>query len=154
MVEPKIKNNGRKIFVNEIFTKAERPIDDPEWMFAPQDGHTPVVETDYGGIEIATFTEKANQERHKHLISMEIYTVIEGSMTIRIEDNSDVVLQSGDEIVILPGAIHEVINKGIPFLTRVHVINCHGPRDKYIEENGVWCQVLTLKNQQSATNRT
>ena len=59
----------------------------------------------------------------------------------------------GDEIVILPGAIHEVINKGIPFLTRVHVINCHG-QDKYIEENGVWCQVLTLKNQQSATNRT
>ena len=64
-------------------------------MFAPQDGHTPVVETDYGGIEIATFTEKANQERHKHLISIEMYTVIEGSMTIRIEDNSDVVLQSG-----------------------------------------------------------
>lgn len=149
-VQPKEKNNGRKVLVNEIFPKTEKHIENPEWEFAPQEGQTPVLETGYGGVEIATFTEKAGQDRHKHLVSMEIYTVIEGAMTIRIGDSNNVVLQSGDEIVVLPGVIHEVLDMGTSFLTRVHAINCHGPRDKYTEENGVWCQALTLKNQQNA----
>ncbi len=154
-VEPKEKNNGRKVFVNEIFPKAERPIEDPEWKYEPPppNGHTPVLETGYGGVEIATFTEKAGQDRHKHLVSMEIYTVLEGTMTIRIEDRHDVVLQAGDEIVVLPSTVHEVLGKSTSFLTRVHAIDCHGPRDKYVEENGVWCQALTLKNQEDSVSK-
>ena len=154
-IEPKEKNNGRKVLVNEIFPKAERPIEDPQWApeSPPPDGQTPVLETGYGGVEIATFTEKAGQDRHRHLASMEVYTVLEGTMTIKIGDRYNVVLQTGDEIVVLPRVIHEVLDKGTSFLTRVHAINCHGQRDKYVEENGVWCQAMTLKNQQDARNR-
>lgn len=155
-VPQKEKNNGRKVLVNEIFPKAERPIDDPEWKPEPPppDGHTPVLETGYGGVEIATFTEQAGQDRHKHLASMEIYTVLEGRMTIKIGEKDRVVLQAGDEIVVLPGTIHEVIEDGNSFLTRVHAINCHGPRDKYVEVGGAWCQAMTIKNQQDASTTT
>lgn len=154
-VVPKENNNGRKVLVNEIFPNAERPINDPEWKPEPPppEGHTPVLETGYGGVEIATFTEKASQDRHKHFACMEIYTVLEGTITIRIGDKQDIVLQTGDEIVVLPGVVHEVLDKGTSFLTRVHAINCYGPRDKYVEENGVLCQALTLKNQQDARKR-
>lgn len=156
-IVPKENNNGRKVLVNEIFPKAERPIDDPELKPEPPPpaGHTPVFETGYGGVEIASFTEKAGQDRHKHFASMEIYTVLEGEMTIRIGDEpKPIVLQAGDEIVVLPGVVHEVLDNGTSFLTRVHAINCYGPRDKYVEEDGVWCQSLTLKNQQDARKRT
>jgi quercetin dioxygenase-like cupin family protein len=152
-VLPKEKNNGRKVLVNEILREAERPIDDPEWKPEPPPppaGHTPVLETGYGGVEVATFTEKAGQDRHKHLASMEIYTILEGTMTIRIEDKQDVILQAGDEVVILPGVVREVLDKGTSFLTRLHAINCHGLRDKYVEEKSVWCQAMTLKNKKDA----
>jgi quercetin dioxygenase-like cupin family protein len=146
-IKVKEKNNGRKVLVNEIFPKTQKHIENPEWGFAPQEDRTPVLETGYGGVEIATFTEQASQDRHKHLVSMDIYTVLEGTMTIRIGDKDDVVLQSGDEIIVLPGVIHEVLDAKTSFLTRVHATNCYGPRDKYTEENGAWCQAFTLKNQ-------
>jgi mannose-6-phosphate isomerase-like protein (cupin superfamily) len=142
--------NGRKVLVNEIYPKTEKPIENAEWEFGPQGGHTPVLETGYGGVEVGTFTEKTSQDRHRHLACTEIYTVIEGTMTITIGDE-DIVLQSGDEIIVLPGVIHKVLDNKKSFLTRVHAINCHGTRDKYIEKNGVWCQELTLQNQQKAT---
>jgi quercetin dioxygenase-like cupin family protein len=147
-LEPKEKNNGRKMLVNEVFCETERPIVDPEWRPEPQDGHTPVFETGYGGLEIATFTEKAAQDRHKHLASLETYTVLEGRMTIRIADADKVTLEAGDELVVLPGVVHEVLESKEPFLTRVHAINCYGPQDKYVEKNGVWCQAFTLRKQQ------
>jgi quercetin dioxygenase-like cupin family protein len=98
-------------------------------------------------VEVASFTEQAGQDRHKHLVGTEIYTVIEGTMAIRIGDKDNVILEAGDEVVILPGTVHQVLESSAPFLTRVHAINCHGLRDKYVEEEGVWCQALTLKNQ-------
>jgi mannose-6-phosphate isomerase-like protein (cupin superfamily) len=148
VLEPKKENHGRKVLVNEVFPKSERPIVDPEWQPEPQCGHSPVLETGYGGTEIGSFTEHAAQDRHKHLVSLEIYTVLKGKMTIRIADTTNVTLETGDEIVVLPGVVHEVLESSEPFLTRVHAINCHGPRDKYVEENGVWCQAFTLRNQQ------
>ncbi len=39
-------------------------------------------------------------------------------------------LRQGDEIVIFPGAAHEVISCGA-FLARVRAVNCHGDGDKY-----------------------
>lgn len=150
-MELKGKTNGRRVLVNEIRTETEKPIESPEWE-CPALGHRiPVLETGYGGIEIGTFTEKAQQDCHKHLICTEIYTVIEGSMTIKMGKKDEVVLTSGDEIIVLPGTVHEVVPKGTTFLTRVHAINCYGTRDKYIEQNGVWCQELTLENQKHVT---
>jgi quercetin dioxygenase-like cupin family protein len=144
------KNNGRKVLINELFPSKEFPIQNPLWHFGPTDGKTPVLGTGFGGVEIATFTHEAGQDRHKHLIGTEIYTVLEGKMSIRAEDQDpDIELEAGDEIVISPNTIHEVINKGATkFLCRVHSINCYGDRDKYVEDvNGAWWQVFTLRNQ-------
>ena len=129
-IEPKDKNNGRKFFVNEIYHNKELQIQDPEWQAGPIKGKTPVFETGFGGLEIATFTHEAGQDRHKHLIGTEIYTVLEGIMAIWVEDR-EIMLNAGDEIVILPNTVHEVLLKeDIKFLTRVHSINCYGDRDK------------------------
>ena len=73
-------------------------------------------------------------------------------MTIRIEDKDNVVLEAGDEIIMLPGVIHKVLESRTPFLTRVHAINCYGLSDKYTEENGVWCQALTFKSHKEAAD--
>lgn len=135
--EPGKKNNGRKVLVNGIYPATETPLHSPPWEPGPPEGKTPVFETGSGGIEIATFNQNARQDRHKHRISTEIYTVLEGVMTIEVEGER-IELAAGDELVILPDTIHEVIDSGTEFLTRVHAIACHGDADKYIERDGVW----------------
>lgn len=136
-LEPKEKNNGRKICVNKIYPSNEYHAKSPEWKPNPKNEKTAVVETGYGGIEVATFSEKAYQERHKHMIATETYTVLEGSMDIRFEEEI-VTLEIGDEIIIFPNTVHEVLNDKSTFLTRLHSINCYGDKDKYLEVNGKW----------------
>ena len=41
---------------------------------------------------------------------------------------------AGDEVIVLPGTVHQVLESGVAFLTRVHAISCHGPRDKYVKD--------------------
>lgn len=142
---PRERNNGRKLLVNEIYSGGERQAANPEWSPAPEGQKTPVVETGSGGVEVATFTHEANQDCHKHLIGTEIYTVLSGKMAIRV--NGDRVdLAEGDEIVVFPGAEHEVLGERTQFLTRVHSINCAGNQDKYVLKDGQWRSVHTLKN--------
>jgi quercetin dioxygenase-like cupin family protein len=144
---PKDKNNGRRVFVNKIFPNKEMHIQNPEWCASPANELTPVFETDYGGIEIATFTNNAKQDYHKHLFATEIYTVLEGTMQIKVNGAQlPINLLTGDEIIILPETEHEIVTSKEPFLTRVHSINCHGDRDKYVKDvNNQWSQVFTHK---------
>ena len=95
-----------------------------------------------GGFEIASFTEFSAQDRHKHDRAVEIYTVLEGRMEMYIDDAGPYLFGSGDEVVILPGTVHEIVQKkrrarnpGEPFdmLVRVHVIGCYGAEDKYVQ---------------------
>ncbi|MGA9770756.1 MAG: hypothetical protein WBV94_17070 [Blastocatellia bacterium] len=146
-VRPREKNNGRKVLVNEIYLSKEAHAREAEWVPGPETDKSPVFETGFGGVEIATFTHEAGQDCHKHLIATEIYTVLEGRMQIRVEElDPSLTLEAGDEIIILPDTVHEVLADGNSFLTRVHSINCYGDRDKYVRRNGEWCQVLTLKS--------
>ena len=146
-VRPKESNNGRKVLVNEIYPSSEAHAQEAEWASGSQTDKSPVFETGFGGLEVATFTHEAGQDCHKHLIATEIYTVLEGRMQIRVEEmEPPLVLEAGDEIIILPNTVHEVLANGDSFLTRVHSINCYGDRDKYVRRNGEWCQVLTLKS--------
>jgi quercetin dioxygenase-like cupin family protein len=70
-------------------------------------------------------------------------------MSIKIGNNPAIDLGCGDEIIVLPGTVHEVIsNETTSFLTRVHSVNCHGDRDKYMRKKGIWVQALTCKNWQ------
>jgi mannose-6-phosphate isomerase-like protein (cupin superfamily) len=140
-------NEGRRILVTEIRCDSEKPIENPEWK--PEFPKSTVLVTGRGGIEVSTFNQtKKDHVRHKHLICTEIYTVLEGTMAIKIGDEPEPVkLSCGDEIIVLPDTIHEVVSdEKITFLTRVHSIKCYGEADKYTEENGVWYQALTHNN--------
>jgi len=144
-VQLKEKNNGRKVLVNEIYPSKEVHAQNPEWKPSTETDKTPIVETGFGGVEVATFTHEAGQDCHKHFIGTEIYTVLEGTMCIRLEEKEEIVLEAGDELIVFPNTTHEVLIDGTPFLTRVHSIDCFGDKDKYVKKNGEWCQVLTLK---------
>lgn len=148
-IKPRDKNNGRKVLVNEMRPSKETQIHEPEWKPGPQEGQTPVLETGYGGVEVASFNQKAGQDRHKHLTSTEIYTVLEGKIKIRVNDE-ELLLDAGDEIIVLPGTVHEVLDSGTEFLVRLHAIDCHGDRDKYVSQGGAWCQALTVQAQKQA----
>ena len=138
-LEPKQQNNGRKVCVINIYPSKEIKATSQEWKPEIEGDEAAVIETGYGGIEIGTFTEKANQESHKHIIATEIYTVLEGSMDIRIEDEKKPLnLVAGDEVIIFPNTGHEVLNDNSKFLTRLHSINCYGEQDKYLEVDGKW----------------
>ncbi|MCX5643344.1 MAG: hypothetical protein NTZ17_01470 [Phycisphaerae bacterium] len=127
-------NNGRKILATEVVPQfGEKEICDPLW-------HVPyVLPTGEGGVEIATFTEFAGQDRHKHETGLETYTVLKGTMEIYINDAGPYPVHEMEEIVILPCTVHEVVenipnqkNSGVEFalLVRVHSINCLGGVDK------------------------
>ena len=62
-----------------------------------------------------------------------------------LEQSAILELGPGDEIIVFPGTVHEILPEDTQFLMRVHSIDCHGDADKYVERNGNWCQVLTLK---------
>jgi mannose-6-phosphate isomerase-like protein (cupin superfamily) len=130
-------NNGRKIIATNIIPEyGEVTIDDPIWK-VPK-----ALPTGDGGLEVSTFTEYSGQERHMHMKCTEIYSVIKGTMDILINDEGPYSLQKGEEVVILPGTIHQVIqrNPGLDtpsemfdLVVRVHGFNCFGSADKYVQ---------------------
>lgn len=149
-------NNGRKIFATTVMPhKGETEIEKELWM-APS-----VFPTGNGGIEIATFTEFSSQDRHRHDRATEIYTVLKGQITFYINDREIPVLHEGDEIVILPGTIHQIrkpsynLGKKIDFelIVRVHSISCYGEDDKYVqlEPDGEWLRWNTLSSTQRSS---
>jgi quercetin dioxygenase-like cupin family protein len=140
------ENNGRKIFATSVMPqKGETTIDQELWV-APS-----IFPTGNGGIEIATFTEYSSQDRHRHDRATEIYTVLKGQLIFYINDREIPVLHEGDEIVILPGTVHQVrkpsyrLEKKDDFelIVRVHSISCYGEDDKYVqlEPDGKWVPV-------------
>jgi quercetin dioxygenase-like cupin family protein len=131
-------NTGRKVFAITMYEAKEKPIQEPEWEPGDDDQEkTPLVVTGFGGLEVATFNHHAKQEAHKHLIGTEIFTVLEGEMEIIINEKDCLTLGEGDEIVLLPGTVHEILTNR-QFLVRVHCVDCHGVKDKYVKVNGEW----------------
>lgn len=140
-----IGNNGRKFLVNKIYENKECHIQkgldskSPDFVIwkADVDGKVPILEIGCGGTEVATFTEQARQDRHKHLIGTEFYMVLEGKMKIKIHDK-EIELNEKDEVIILPDTVHEITPDNYKFVTRVHSVNCYGENDKYIEIDNKW----------------
>jgi mannose-6-phosphate isomerase-like protein (cupin superfamily) len=142
-------NNGRKIFATSVMPqKGEIVIDNETWS-APA-----VYPTGDGGIEIANVTEFCSQDRHMHNRATEIYTVLKGQLGLFINDKEIPVLNEGDEIVVLPGTVHQVCKpscslekkESFDLLVRVHSICCYGEDDKYVqlEQGGEWVKWSTL----------
>ncbi len=125
------RTNGRKVVVNEIYPERETPAKKSEWEPGPVIGKTPVVITGPGGLEVATFTQAAVQKCHKHLHAIEIYTVLEGIMRIKVGkaarakgQGQTLLLHAGDEVILFPNTPHEVLPEGTRFLARVHLVYC------------------------------
>ncbi|NLD98344.1 MAG: cupin domain-containing protein [Fibrobacter sp.] len=146
-------NNGRKIFATSIMPgKGEWLIVNEEWI-APA-----VYPSGNGGIEISTFTEYSSQDRHRHERGIEIYTVLKGKLALYINDKEIPVLQTGDEIVILPGTVHQVKmpsfgtekKEEFELLVRVHSISCFGEDDKFVQlkQDGEWVRWSELATEE------
>jgi mannose-6-phosphate isomerase-like protein (cupin superfamily) len=136
-------NNGRRILATSVWTESgEFALSEPIWKVPA------IYPTGDGGLEVSTFTEFSGQDRHMHRKGTEIYTVLKGKLQIYVDDQL-LTLNSMDEVVILPYAIHEVVQPRhrdrIPgeifsLLVRVHSIKCHGEFDKYVQltHGGEW----------------
>jgi mannose-6-phosphate isomerase-like protein (cupin superfamily) len=121
-------NRGdRKIIVTEVYREKEELPADVHW----QPPHAPAkcAVLPMQATEFAVFTEHAKQTRHCHMVGTELYTLVEGRMTIEVE-GAEYELSPGDVIIIRPGAFHEVRRAG-KFLCHVITINCGGPQDRY-----------------------
>ena len=132
-------NHGRKVLATSIF-RDETLISNPVWKVPA------VLPTGDGGLEVASFTEYAGQDRHLHKQSSEIYTVLRGTMRVYLDDEGPFELGDLDELVVLPGTIHEIVqNKPgggevFDLLVRVHALNSFGAKDKFVqlEPGGPW----------------
>jgi mannose-6-phosphate isomerase-like protein (cupin superfamily) len=153
-------NNGRKVAAIRYEPDppfSEKIITDPYWKIPY------VLPTGDGGLEIATFTEFSGQDRHMHKKSIEIYTVLKGSMEIYLNDKGPFLLAEGEEVLILPGTVHQVCQRtprrDLPdekfdLIVRVHATDCYGSSDKYVQlsQNGNWerWSDLSKKDKQKA----
>jgi mannose-6-phosphate isomerase-like protein (cupin superfamily) len=126
--DPALQTRGdRKILVTELYPEKEEVVSETLWRHAMTSGKCPVLVMP--DTESAVFTQDAKQTRHCHRIGTEIYVLIEGSMTIEVE-GTDYTLASGDTIVVMPGAYHQIRREG-RFLCRVFTVNCAGVADRY-----------------------
>jgi mannose-6-phosphate isomerase-like protein (cupin superfamily) len=84
------------------------------------------------GVEFALFDERAKQSRHYHRRATEVYTVLEGEMSIEVA-GVEYTLTVGESIIVNPWSAHEV-KKTAHFLAQVMTANCPGLNDKHIVE--------------------
>ncbi len=133
--------NGRKHVATSSFPD-EVVLDCPLWRVGS------IYETGDGGYEIATLTERTTQDRHKHAKGVEIYHIIRGQVGISINDAEPYTLCSGDEIIVLPGTVHEIVG-GTDLIARVHSFYCYGGDDKFVqvEKSGPWKKWSSLDAQ-------
>ena len=125
--DPALKSRGdRKLLVTEFFDN-EEPATKTRWHYKTCSEKCPVQLMK--DTESAVFTHIAKQTRHKHKVGTEIYILIEGSMTIEVE-NEDYLLIPGDMIAVNPEAYHEVKRES-EFLCRILTVNCGGSNDRY-----------------------
>jgi quercetin dioxygenase-like cupin family protein len=99
------------------------------WQPLARNGNKHYCVTPYG-LDIGVFDHRASQDRHYHRIATELYRVLDGDLTIFVAGEEHV-LSAGQEIIIMPYAVHEVVSAK-PFVAEVIVLN---PDDKYISES-------------------
>jgi len=122
------ERGARKIIVTKIYKDKEKESDTQIWT-APLPGQECQV-LRMSNTEMAFFNQQAEQDRHYHKESTEIYMVIEGTLIIEVEGKT-YDLKQGDTMIVHPFSIHEVKTKNDPFLCRVITLNCRGEEDKF-----------------------
>ena len=117
----------RKVLVTDIRPESEQRAATILWRApAPADRCPVVVMQD---TELAIFTERSKQTRHCHKIGTEIYTLLEGEMTMEVAGEL-YTLSPGDTLVVKTGVWHEV-KRDSRFLCQVVTVNCAGAKDRH-----------------------
>jgi len=126
--DPALQTRGdRKILVTNIRPDTEEEAATVVWRAQPPPAKCPVVAT--RDTELAIFTERAKQTRHCHKIGTEIYTLLEGEMTIEIAGTLHT-LHPSDTLIVKPGVWHET-KRDSRFLCQVVTVNCAGAKDRH-----------------------
>lgn len=117
---------ARKLAVTRVYD-LETPAVAPCW--APPDTGQPCPVLKLPATEMAVFNQNATQQCHYHKQATEIYVVVAGTMAIEI-DRATHQMQTGDAVIIGPGVVHEIKNRGLKFTSYVINVDCGGPGDK------------------------
>ena len=125
----KDSRGGRKLLVTKIYKEKETAAKTHIWEPPRKTEKCEVLKM--RDTEVAIFNNFASQDRHYHKLGTEIYIVIEGKMSIEIEDKV-YTLQASDMVVVLPYSKHQVLNERSEFISRVICVNCLGSKDKYL----------------------
>lgn len=126
--DPALQTRGdRKVLVTDILPDSEQEAPAIVWRAPSPQSKCPVVTM--RDTELAFFTERAKQTRHCHKIGTEIYTLLEGGMTIEVAGEL-YTLAPGDTLVVKPGAWHEV-KRNSKFHCQVVTVNCAGIKDRH-----------------------
>lgn len=126
--DPALQTRGdRKVLVTDILPDSEQEAPAIVWRAPSPPAKCPVVTM--RDTELAFFTERAKQTRHCHKIGTEIYTLLEGGMTIEVAGEL-YTLAPGDTLVVKPGAWHEV-KRDSRFHCQVVTVNCAGIKDRH-----------------------
>jgi mannose-6-phosphate isomerase-like protein (cupin superfamily) len=122
--------NGIKLAVVKKY-KTEKDFTEKVWEWSLEE-KIPVIET--GGtdnIEFAFFKNGNAEDRHYHENATEIYTVLEGVMTIVVADEK-FEIKAGSSAYVKPKVVHEVLGD-TEFYAQVIVSNIQDG-DKIIVE--------------------
>jgi len=126
--DPALQTRGdRKILVTNIRPDSEQEAAAVVWRAPSPPAKCPVVAM--RDTELATFTERAKQTRHCHKIGTEIYTLLEGEMTLEVDVKLHT-LHPGDTLIVKPGVWHET-KRDSRFLCQVVTVNCAGANDRH-----------------------
>ncbi len=117
----------RKILVTDIRADTEQEATAVAWRAPSPPAKCPVVAM--RDTELAVFTAHAKQTRHCHKFGTEIYTLLEGEMTIEVAGEL-YTLRPGDTLVVKPGVWHETKRES-RFLCQVVTVNCGGVKDRH-----------------------
>jgi quercetin dioxygenase-like cupin family protein len=126
--DPALQTRGdRKVLVTDIRPDTEQEASAVLWSGTSPPTKCPVVTM--RDTELAIFSERARQTRHCHKIGTEIYTLLEGEMTMEV-DGTLYTLHPGDILVVKPGVWHEA-KRSTKFLCQVVTANCAGVKDRH-----------------------
>ena len=117
----------RKVLVTALRPDTEQEAATVPWNAPSPPAACPVVTM--RDTEFAVFTERAKQTRHCHKIGTEIYTLLEGAMSMEVA-GTVYALTPGDTLVVKPGVWHEV-RRARTFVCQVVTVNCGGALDRH-----------------------
>jgi quercetin dioxygenase-like cupin family protein len=101
------------------------------WQPLARSGNKHYCVTPYG-LDVAIFDHRAKQERHYHRGALELYRVLEGTLTMWV-GGVKYAIPAGEEIIVAPYAVHEVVPE-TRFIAAVIVVDATGT-DKFPHES-------------------